>query len=144
MNTKTTKYKAVTRRTAEKHISRAKNRMFARLLGKQPVIDNVKGETSYDRNLFAETFGPPELKHRKNSTLLFWNFQCSDGATGFCLFAEIPSAGLKDEVNMNIATREKGGLSFVNWVMDRLGLVENGEEPPAFLGSGVFVISKIA
>jgi hypothetical protein len=144
MKAGTMKYSTVGRKTAELHISNAKRRMFMRSLGRKPIVNSsrVKGTTPYRTKLFEETFGPPEVMQRKNSTLLFWNFRRAAGASGYSLFTEIPKSARVRQTNVHLATRGSA-FSFSNWTAYRLGAVENADEPPAFLGSRQFVISPL-
>ena len=115
---------------------------FSRDLGKPPVTTGVKVNMPYEPQLFTESFGPPEQVKSGSGSLVFWNFRRGDNESGFCLFAKVPARGVSAPVEAHLARRGKL-LSFAKFVVFRMIGVENAEEPPAFLGSGRFVISKI-
>jgi hypothetical protein len=92
--------------------------------------------------LLAEAFGPPELRQRKTSSVIYWNFSREDGATGFTLFAKIPSRSRRIEVEIRLSANA-GVRSFIAWTIDRLSAIEGGEELPLFLGAGRFVARPI-
>lgn len=115
---------------------------FARVLGKSPLIAEPKYRCLDSPILLAEAFGPPELRQRKTSSVIYWNFSREDGATGFTLFAKIPSRSRRIEVEIRLSANA-GVRSFIAWTIDRLSAIEGGEELPLFLGAGRFVARPI-
>jgi hypothetical protein len=61
------------------------------------------------------------------------------------LFAEFP-AGQKakeaKEVSVCLAVRGSCSTAYL-WTADRLGAVENGDEPPLLVGAAKFVVSRV-
>jgi hypothetical protein len=120
---------------------------FIRQVGKRPLLSQPKCKTSYEPELFAETFGPPEVEHRKRSCILFWNFaDLKDGKAAFSMFAEFPAGQkTKDAKNVPVCLSARGSCSTAAylWTADRLGAVENGDEAPLLLGAAKFVVSRV-
>jgi len=115
---------------------------FFRVLGRAPLMAVAKYRCLDSPSLLAEAFGPPELRQGKTSSVLFWNFSRQDGASGFTLFATIPSHSRRAQVEIRLAA--KGGVrSFIAWTIDRLSAIESGEETPLFIGAGRFVARPI-
>ena len=129
-------------RNIERQLAKSKRFQFARVLGQRPVTNKVKGATRYEPQLFEATFGPPEYRESKSGSILFWNFLRNDGQKGFSMFAEIPKGRTPKDVQVQIATRGNV-ITFINWTAIRLNTVENAIKPPAFLGSGLCVISQL-
>jgi hypothetical protein len=115
---------------------------FARVLGKSPLMAVAKYRCLDSPNLLSEAFGPPELRQRKKSSMLYWNFSREDGASGFTLSAKIPSRSKRAQVEIRLAAKA-GVRSFMAWTIDRLSAIEGGEETPAFVGAGRFVARPI-
>ena len=114
---------------------------FARVLGKSPLI--AEQYRCLDSPiLLSEAFGPPELRQHKKSSVLYWNFCRQDGASGFTLFAEIPSRSKPAEVEIRLSAKA-GVRSFISWTIDRLSATENGETLPLFVGAGRFAARPI-
>jgi hypothetical protein len=120
---------------------------FIRQVGKRPLLSEPKYTTPYEPELFAETFGPPEMEmnDRRRSGILFWNFVDQDGKSAFSMFAEFP-AGQKaknaKDVSVYLAARGSCSTAYL-WTADRLGAVDNGDEPPLLLGAAKFVVSRV-
>lgn len=115
---------------------------FARVLGRPPLIRAEKYRCFDHPSLLSEAFGPPELRIRKRSTLVFWNFTREDGAGGFTLFARVPSKCNPREVEIRLAARD-GVRSFRDWTIDKLSLAESREETPLFISSGAYAITRL-
>jgi hypothetical protein len=115
---------------------------FARILGRAPLIAEPKYRCLDSPRLLAEAFGPPELRQRKKSSVIYWNFSREDGVSGFTLFAKIPSRSRRAEVEIRLAAKA-GARSFIAWTIDRLSAIEGGEEAPLFIGAGRFVARPI-
>jgi hypothetical protein len=115
---------------------------FARVLGKSPLIAAAKYRCLDSRDLLSEAFGPPELCQREKSSVIYWNFSREDGASGFTLFAKLPSRSKRNQVEIRLSAKV-GVRSFIAWTIDRLSAIEGGEELPLFLGAGRFVARPI-
>jgi len=119
---------------------------FVRQVGKKPLLSQPKYKTPYEPELFAETFGPPEMEmnDRRRSGILFWNFVDQNGKAAFSLFAEFP-AGQKakdaKDVPVCLSARRSSSTAYL-WTADRLAAVETGDELPLLLGASRFVISR--
>ncbi len=118
---------------------------FIRQVGKRPLLSQPKCKTSYEPKLFAETFGPPEVDHRKRSCILFWNFVDQDGKAAFSMFAEFPTGqNAKDAKNVPVyLSAHRSSSTAYLWTADRLAAVENGDELPLLLGAAKFVVSRV-
>jgi hypothetical protein len=120
---------------------------FIRQVGKRPLLSQPKCKTPYEPDLFAETFGPPEMEmnDRRRSGILFWNFIDQNGKAAFSLFAEFPAGQKpKDAKNVSVclSTRNSFSMAYL-WTADRLAAVETGDELPILLGAGRFVVSRV-
>jgi hypothetical protein len=115
---------------------------FARVLGKSPLMAVAKYSCLDSQHLLSEAFGPPELRQREKSSVIYWNFSREDGASGFTLLATIPSRSRRTQIEIRLAANA-GVRSFISWTIDRLSAIEGGEELPLFLGAGQFVARPI-
>jgi hypothetical protein len=124
---------------------------FARVLGKRPRIGSCSAcryKTVDQLGLFVETFGPPEVKKRKSDSVLFWNFVRDDGQGNFSLVSHVPEIGKptasigRREVEVHLVADSKV-KSFWAWTGYRLGIVEQGAEPPAFIGCAHFKVAPM-
>ncbi len=107
---------------------------FIRQLGKEPILGLPRCSWAYDPELFAGTFGPPEINNQKRSSILFWNFVDRDGKPAFSLSVKSP-AGRK----VYLVSRLQTDTAYF-WTGGRLSEAD-GE--PLFLGAGQFVISRV-
>jgi hypothetical protein len=120
---------------------------FIRQVGKRPLLSQPKYTTPYEPELFAETFGPPEMEmnDRRRSGILFWNFVDQNGKAAFSMFAEFPAEQKAKEakkVPVCLSVR-KGSSTAYLWTTDRIAAVESGDEPPLLLGAAKFVVSRV-
>src|ERR1700733_5459914 len=119
---------------------------FIRQVGKRPLLSQPKYTTPYEPELFAETFGPPEMEmnDQRRSGILFWNFVDQNGKPAFSMFAEFP-VGQKAEdakkVPVCLSARTGSSTAYL-WTADRLAAVESGDELPLLLGAAKFVVSR--
>jgi hypothetical protein len=116
---------------------------FIRQVGKKPLLSQPKCKTHYEPELFAETFGPPEMEmnDRRRSGILFWNFVDQDGKAAFSMFAEFPAGQKAKDVSVYLSARKSFSTAYL-WTADRLAAVETGDELPILLGAGRFVVSR--
>ena len=98
-------------------------------------------------DLFTETFGPPERRSYRGSTVLVWNFiriDRNDFATS-SLSSRIPAdariSGGTD-IKADIVAKS-GATGFADWVRNRLGNVANGEEFPSFIVARPSAITRL-
>jgi hypothetical protein len=116
---------------------------FIRQVGTRPLLSQPKCKTRYEPELFAETFGPPEVDHCKRSCVLFWNFvDQRDGKVAFTMFAEFPAGQKAKDVPVYLSARRSFSTAYL-WTADRLGAVETGDELPLLLGAGKFIVSRV-
>lgn len=114
---------------------------FGRSLGRSPLLRSVRAQLVEPAML--EAFGPGErMVHAKSPTLVYWNFIREDGRNGFTIFARICPKAKPGKLTVNLAA-ERGARSFYEWVLDRVGAVENGDAEPKFVGSGAFAIQRV-
>jgi len=117
---------------------------FIRQVGKRPLLSQPKYTTPYEPELFAETFGPPEMEmnNRRRSGILFWNFVDQDGKAAFSMFAEFPSGQKAKKVPVCLSARRSSSTAYL-WTADRLAAVESGDELPLLVGAAKFVVSRV-
>jgi len=124
----------------------ADQHVFARVLGKRPILRTAKSSTVDQFGLFLETFGPPERARQRNGNLLFWNFVRRYAAGGFSLYARVSRQARlhpRSEVQVQLSAGA-GVTSFRNWTALRLAGVESGEDNPLFIGAArAFVMEPI-
>lgn len=122
-------------------------RRFIRQVGKKPLLSQPKYKTPYEPELFAETFGPPEMEmnDRRRSGILFWNFVDQNGKAAFSMFAEFPAAQKANDakkVPVCLSARRNSSTAYL-WTADRLAAVESGDELPLLVGAAKFVVSRV-
>ena len=120
---------------------------FIRQVGKRPLLSQPKYTTPYEPELFAETFGPPEMEmnDRRRSGILFWNFVDQNGKAAFSMFAEFPAAQKANDakkVPVCLSARRNSSTAYL-WTADRLAAVESGDELPLLVGAAKFVVSRV-
>jgi hypothetical protein len=115
---------------------------FIRQVGMRPLLSQPKCKTPYEPELFAETFGPPEVDRRKRACVLFWNFVDQNGKAAFSMFAEFPARQKAKDVSVYLAARTRFSTAYL-WTADRLAAVETGDELPLLLGAAKFVVSRV-
>lgn len=116
---------------------------FIRQVGTRPLLSQPKCKTHYEPELFAETFGPPEVDRRQRSCILFWNFaDPKDGKAAFSMFAEFPAGQKAKDVSVYLSARKSFSTAYL-WTADRLAAVESGDELPLLLGAAEFVVSRV-
>jgi hypothetical protein len=120
---------------------------FIRQVGKKPLLSQPKYKTHYEPELFAETFGPPEMEmnDRRQSGILFWNFVDQNGKAAFSMFAEFPAGQkAKDarDVPVYLSASRSSSTAYL-WTADRLAAVEAGDELPLLVGAAKFVVSRV-
>lgn len=120
---------------------------FIRQVGKRPLLSQPKCTIPYEPELFAETFGPPEMEmnDRRRSGILFWNFVDQNGKAAFSLFAEFPGgqkAKNTKDVPVCLSARGSSSTAYL-WTADRLAAIESGDELPLLLGAARFVVSRV-
>ncbi len=108
---------------------------FIRQVGKRPLLSQPKCTIPYEPELFAETFGPPEMEmnDRRRSGILFWNFVDQNGKAAFSLFAEFPGgqkAKNTKDVPVCLSARGSSSTAYL-WTADRLAAIESGDETAA-------------
>lgn len=111
--------------------TQGKEHHFARVLGMAPRLGNVRCSTTDDLDLFAESFGPPEVKTQRGGSVLFWNFVRQDGTAGFSLYSRVSGQRPKEVTVHLVAPNPK---SFREWTALRLHEISNAEAWPLFLG----------
>jgi len=122
-------------------------RDFVRVLGRPARACTAKMKMVEQFGLFMEAFGAPERKQLSGSTtMLSWNFIRWDRGHKdlFSLMCRIPSQVRPHgrlEVEVHLAAGS-GVQSFMTWTLDRMGAVENGEEPPVIIGAADFAIAR--
>jgi hypothetical protein len=120
---------------------------FVRALGRAPLLRSPRVAVIDRFDLFTETFGPPERRSYRGSTVLVWNFiriDRNDSAT-FSLSSRIPadariSGGTDIEADI---VAKSGATGFVDWALDRLRNVANGEGLPGFVGARPSAITRL-
>lgn len=106
---------------------------FARVLGMAPCVSSARCSTVAELDLFAESFGPPEVKKQPSGAkVIYWNFVRADGTAGFSLFSKITNLQPK-EVEVRLAANA-GAKGFREWTAVRLHEISHAEALPLFLG----------
>lgn len=120
---------------------------FVRALGRAPVNRRPRMAVIDRFDLFTETFGPPERRSHRGSTVLVWNFiriDRNDNRT-FSLSCRRPDGTRltrATDIEASIAAKS-GATRFADWTLDRLGKVANGDELPAFVDAGPSAITRL-
>ena len=120
---------------------------FVRALGRAPVTRRPRVAVIDRFDLFTETFGPPERRLNRRSSILVWNFiqiDRNDNAT-FSLSCRIPAgARISPATDIKADVVAKSGATvFAYWTLDRLGNVANGEELPCFVDARPSAITRL-
>jgi hypothetical protein len=112
-------------------------RHFIRIVGQKPLRQRIRCSWLDEAELFARTFGPPEtVSHTR-----YWNFVMPGGKPAFSLFAKTKTARKSEEAWVELAAIREFATAYL-WIGDRLGAIDNCDEPPLLLGAEKFVLTR--